>query len=336
MKKQTVFLTAALLLIAAGWTLTPARAADEKPLKAISLQLPWVMLGAYDPFTLALERGYYRDEGINLKINEGTGSLVAAQTVATGTGDFAYADAGTGAILISKGAKMKFVAVFQRKSAFMLIYHPPLEVRSLSDIKDRTIIHAANDAPTQMFGGLLARNGMSWSDVKSAIISPSSYAQAFLQNKDFILIGNSYSTFESIKAREPDARSRYFADFGVNLMSSGILANTALLHSDPALVKGFLAATVKGFQDAVKDPDAAVQSAAKAFPLAVRSKQAINRAELLSALALLDTPETEGRPLGWTTESQWTNMIDLLKHYAGLSGDLPPSAYFTDDFLPQK
>jgi NitT/TauT family transport system substrate-binding protein len=291
------------------------------------------MLGTYDPFALALQRGYYRDSGIDLTINEGNSSLVAAQTIVSGKSEFAYADAGTGATLISKGAKMKFVGVFQRKGALIIIHHASLKIKSLADIKGRTVIHGANDSPTQMFGAVLAKNNMTWNDVNSTIIAPGTYAQAFLQDKEAVLLGNSFSTFQSIKVREPTAGEEFFSDLGVNLMGSAIIASDQMLKENPELVRKFLAATVRGFEDAVKDPDAAVEAAAAVFPVAVGLKKAINRAELLSALDLLNAPGTEGKPLGWTSPGQWENLVSLLKEYGGMSDALPAAAYYTNEYL---
>ncbi len=77
----------ATALFAANST-QPVRAADDA-----TLVLNWYLGGLHTPFYLGKERGYYEDEDINLTIQEGRGSAVAAQVVASGDADFGMSDA---------------------------------------------------------------------------------------------------------------------------------------------------------------------------------------------------------------------------------------------------
>ena len=314
---------------------SPVIAQDNK-LTDVTLQLPWVMMGVYDQFPLAVQRGYYKDVGINLIINEGSGSATAAQTVANNRADFGYADVSSGLTLASKGAKLKYVAVFMRTSALMITYRSPLKLDKFEDVRGVSVIHGANDGPSQVFAALLAKHKMTWGDVKSTIVSPSAYAQSFLSDKNSVLIGNYYSTYQAIKVRDPSAKFVLFSDFGVNMMGSGILVNEHMLTTKPDLIRRFLAATIKGFEATVKDPDAAVEAAATMFPTVVRPNKQLNRAQLVAGLALLKAPGTEGKSLGWTSPQLWQDTFELMRDHAGLDPNIPVSRYYTNEFLPVK
>jgi len=329
-RKQIAALTATLVLSLCGNAATAQQTTD------VTLQLPWVMLGVYDPFALAVQRGYYKEAGINLTINEGNGSVTAAQTVANKRADFGYADVSAGMTLASKGAKLKYVGVFMRTSALMITYRPPLVINKFEDLKGVAVIHGANDGPSQVFQALLARNKMTWSDVKATIVAPSAYAQAFLSEKNAVLLGNFYSTYQSIKQREPNAKFILYSDLGVNMMGSGIVVHEDTLASKGDLVRRFMVATIRGFEAAVKDPDAAVEAAAAMFPTVVRPKKEINKNELIAGLRLLAAPGTEGRPLGWTSPKHWQESWELLRDHSGLDPKTPVTAYYTNDFLPAK
>jgi len=325
---------AAILALTSALVPTTSGAQSAKPLVPVKLQMPWTMLGAFDAFTLAAQRGYYREAGLDVTINEGNGSLVSSQSVATGSADIGVADVSTAVLLISKGAKIKSIGVFQPKSALMIAHHPPLTINSITDLKGVTVLRGANDNASQMFSALLAKNKMTWNDVKSAIIAPGAFEPAFLNDRSAVLLGNFYSTYQSIRLKKPDVRAALYADFGINVMGLGMLASERTLAERPDMVRAFLAATAKGFADAVKDPDAGVKSALAMFPVAV--KEASNRAQLEAGLALLTTPETKDNGLFWTSTQQWEQMNALLREHANLSSDLPTQAYFTNDYLPGK
>lgn len=317
------------------WSAGSSALAQDGKLTDVTLQLPWVMLGVYDPFVLAAQRGFYKEVGLNVIINEGSGSLTAAQTVANNRADFGYADVSSGLTLASKGAKIKYVAVFMRTSALVITYRPPVKIDKFEDLRGVSVVHGANDAPSQVFSALLAKNKMTWNDVKATIVAPTAFAQSFLSDKNSVLLGNYYSTYQSIKTRDPLAKFVLYSDFGVNLMGSGILVSESMLASKPDVVRRFLAATIKGFEAAVKDPDAAVEAAAAAFPMVVRPKKEINKAELLAGLRLLSAPGTEGKPLGWTGPQHWQQTFELLRDNAGLDPKTPVANYYTNDFLPK-
>ena len=97
----TLRLCALGALLALG---TAAQAAD-----AVSLRLNWYLGGLHVPFYYGKDKGYFAEEGIDLTINEGRGSVAAAQAIAAGSDTFGMADAGTLMLTASKGADIKAV-----------------------------------------------------------------------------------------------------------------------------------------------------------------------------------------------------------------------------------
>lgn len=319
-------------LVVALQLAVPAAEAQQK-LTPATLQLSWTIQGRDAPFILALQRGYYRDVGIELTVNEGQGSTGAAQAVAAGNADFASADVATGAVLRGMGAGLKSIMVFQPKGGLGIAYHPGTKIEKFADLKGVTVIRAASDNSSQMFSALLAMHNMSWDDVKPVIVGQGAFESSFLADKKSVLLGNYFSTFQAIRLKHPDVRTALYSDLGLQLMTLGVLANEKTLAERPEFVRNFLAASVKGFQEAIKNPEAAVKAVAEKFPLVARAE--INRLQLEASLALLWTPENKSKRLGWTSEKEWADMIDLLKKYSGLKGDLPVGAYYTNDFLPK-
>jgi NitT/TauT family transport system substrate-binding protein len=68
--------------------LCQAAIAQDKPMTKAVLLLNWYVYSEHAPFFLGLERGYFAEEGIDLQIQEGRGSVPTVQAVAGGTADF--------------------------------------------------------------------------------------------------------------------------------------------------------------------------------------------------------------------------------------------------------
>src|SRR5271154_5177473 len=75
--------------------LCPAALAQDKSTTKAVLLLNWYVYSEHAPFFLGLERGYFSEEGIDLQIQEGRGSVPTVQAIANGTADFGYADGAT-------------------------------------------------------------------------------------------------------------------------------------------------------------------------------------------------------------------------------------------------
>jgi NitT/TauT family transport system substrate-binding protein len=298
------------------------------------MQLSWTIQGRDAPFILGLQRGYYRDAGIDLVINEGSGSLVSAQTVATGKSDFSSVDVTTGILLNSKGAKIKSIFVYQPKGGLAVAFHPGTTITKMADLKGLRVIRAANDNASQVFTGLLAKNGMTWDDVKTTIVGQGAFEASFLADPKSVLLGNFYSTFQAMKLRNPSMQYILYSDLGLTVMSLGVLASEKTLAERPEFVRRFLAATVRSFEESLRDPEAAIKAVTAKFPLV--AKPEVNRLELQASLSLLRTRENEGKVPGWTSPQQWEATVEVMRNYAGLSTNLPVSSFYTNDFLPQK
>src|SRR5579872_7057368 len=91
-------------------------AAAQAKLEPATLRLDWLASGYHVPFFLALERGYYRDQGIDLQIFDGKGSTTTIQVVASGTDTFGAANLTTMTLGIARGLPLVAVAGLIQKS----------------------------------------------------------------------------------------------------------------------------------------------------------------------------------------------------------------------------
>ena len=111
---------------------------------------------------------------------------------------------------------------------------------------------------------------------------------------------------------------------------------TILVHQDtikerPDLVRKVVAASIKGFEDALRDPDAAVKALVKLAPLADAE---VVRRQLAVDLALLFSAANPQKRVGYGPPEDWQATLELLKKYRGLETSLPATAFYTNEFLP--
>ena len=98
-----------------------ALGAQAQAQENVSLRLNWYLGGLHVPFYYGVDRGFYKQEGINLTINEGRGSANTVQVVGAGTDTFGLADSSSIINLVSKGGEIKSVMNILSSTGFSVV-----------------------------------------------------------------------------------------------------------------------------------------------------------------------------------------------------------------------
>ena len=318
---RTIVLLLAMLLAA------PALAED-----AVSFRLNWYMGGAHAPFFLGKERGFYREAGIDLTINEGRGSANTAQVVAAGTDTFGLADSSSVMRLVSKNAPIRTVMSLLNTSAFGVISLEETGIHVPKDLEGKKLAITAGDALTQLFPAFAGFNKLDTGKITLVQIDPAGKVVALLEKRVDAILGGLDDQYFLVKQKGFNPSGLSFAKNGANTVGLTILTQDATIASKPDLVRRFIAATQKSWVAAQKDPDAAIDALLKAKPGLDFESQ---KNQLVADLPNLYSPATEGKPIGWGALSDWESTEKLLKQYGNLETDKPASVFFTNDYLPQ-
>src|SRR6185437_15905482 len=188
-------------------------------------------------------------------IKEGRGSGVTTQAVGAGSADFGYVDVPTMMRATIKGAPVTAVGVALQTSPMSAMGFVDKNIRKPADIKGKTVATTPGDSMSQIWPLFLKKTGLKESDFKTVSGDATTKLNAVINGQADLLLG--YVMDQSMKIKDATGKDVFpikFADYGVNLVSSGIIVNTATLKSKPDMVKRFLAASVEAIEAAEKDP----------------------------------------------------------------------------------
>jgi NitT/TauT family transport system substrate-binding protein len=136
-------------------TAMPAWAND-----AVSFRLNFLVYGFHTPFYLGVDRGYYRNHGIDLTIGEGQGSGRAVQIVASGSEQFGLADGGSIINGVVKGAPVIAVMGIMNRSPYGISIRQDSGITDLKGLAGKTLAATTGEAGLTIFPAILKRNGM--------------------------------------------------------------------------------------------------------------------------------------------------------------------------------
>jgi NitT/TauT family transport system substrate-binding protein len=329
-------LVAALMGMAATPVLLAATtepASAQNKLEAASLRLDWLASGYHVPFFYALERGFYRDQGIDLTIADGKGSTTTLQVVASGNETFGATNLSTMALGIAKGMPVVAVAALIQKSPDAILSLKDGGIARPKDIEGKRGAFVSTSASTKIFPAFAKAAGINTDKVTKLQIEGSARYSVLLQgNADFVL-GWSFTDNFKINKHKPTAEPILFADSGVNILGIGLVVSKETLKQHSSLVKRFLAATVKGIDEAVSNPKAAIDATMKVRPNTDREALADAAMHLKP---FLRTKHSENHPYGWMAKEDWEQSKQILVQYLGLSVSISIDSLYTNAYLPQQ
>ena len=125
---------------------------------AVSLRLNWYLGGLHVPFYYGKDLGYFKQEGIELTINEGRGSANTVQVVAAGSDTFGMADSSSLITTAAKGADVKSVMSLLNSTGFSVVSLASSGIRKPKDLEGKSLAVSPGDPLGQLFRALAAHN----------------------------------------------------------------------------------------------------------------------------------------------------------------------------------
>jgi len=323
--KVTRWMAGVIAVVAFG-TAGAAAAAD-----AVSLRLNWYLGGLHVPYYYGKERGYFAAEGIDLTINEGRGSANTVQVVAAGSDTFGMADSSSVILTAAKGADIRSVMSFLNSTGFSVISLAETGIRTPKDLEGKRLAVSPGDPLGQLFQALAAVNKLDTSRISLVQVDPAAKVVAVLEKKADALLGGADDQYFLIRQKGAEPAALRFADWGANIVGMTIVAKTETIRNNPDLVRRFVRASVKSWEESKKNPGAAVDAALKAKP-DLNRQSTID--QLMVDIELLDSKNSKGR-IGWGSQADWDQTLALLKQYRELKTDAPWTTFHTNEFVPQ-
>lgn len=310
----------------------PATATDKSPKEAevkITVRMPWLPSAQQLPFYLALDKGYYKEVGLDVEVLDGKGSSSTVQTVGNYQDSFGFADMSVMALAVSKGTPIRSVAGFFKNGVFGIASNKSLDIREPKDLAGRTILHTPQSVETILLPAFFKLHGLE-GKVQMRAVSPASKITDYVAGKADMVATDLPADLPMFTDKRP-SNLMMFADHGLVMPSYGLFTTKRYIEEHPDIVRKFVQASLRGLQATMDDPGAAVKAMMKYREGFDNQKDMERQWELYQNY--LETENTKGKPLGWQSEKDWQEALQILQKYAELEGSTNPADYFTNEFL---
>jgi NitT/TauT family transport system substrate-binding protein len=285
---------------------------------------------------LGIVDGIYKKHGIDATFVTGRGSGTTIQTVANMSDQFGFADGATLVRLAAQGLRAKQIVGILQVGSNSVMTLPDSGVTKPQDLNGKTTGFAPGSATDQIFPAFAKKAGIDFASIKGLSVDPPTRDNLFLLKKIDFDIALAAAQLPILQEKcGCKLNVMRFSDYGLSLMSNGIVASDKIIAENPDLVRRFAAATVEAIGAAITNPQYGLDAFTQYAQNSGLSRNVVTE-QWNEAMKLLHTPRTKDKPIGTMDEKDWQDTIDLLVEYVNLpKGAVAPDMVFTNAFLPR-
>jgi NitT/TauT family transport system substrate-binding protein len=307
-----------------------AAAPSDKALTKIRLPMGYIPNVQYAPFYIAVDKGYFAEEGLELEFDYRF-ETDGMKLVGAGELPFAVVSGEQVPLARAKGLPVIYVTNWWKKFAVGVTALADKNIKTPADLAGKSVgLPGFFGASYVGWRGLLDYAGLKESDVKVQDIGFTQVAALQQGKVDAAVI---YINNEPIQLQAAglDVDVIPVSDY-VALVANGIITNEQTIKENPQMVRGFVRALLRGLKDALADPDLAFNTSKK-FVEGLGSdpqKDEIQRKVLAETLQLWQNPD-----LGRSDPVAWDETQQVLINMGLLTEKIPNEQLFTNEFVDE-
>lgn len=297
----------------------------------VTMVLDWTPNTNHTGLFVALENGYYKEQGLDVDIIQppegGAATLVATQKADFG---ISYQEEVTFAKTSDDPLPIKAVATVIQHNTSGFAAPKDKNIKSPKDFEGKVYGGWGSPAEDAILDAVMKKEGKDFKNLKVVNIGDDDFFTATSKNIDFAWI---FEGWTGIEANQRGVELDYIpigkVDKRLDYYTPLIISNEKLLKEKPDVAKKFLEATKKGYEYAIENPKEAAKILVKHAP-EIDENLAIKSQEYLAEKYIDDASRW-----GEMKDSVWNNYTGFLKEYKLINKDLKPSEAYTNEFLPK-
>ena len=331
MKKSVRIAISKLLLVVAAsvaGVLVSGCGGNKSAVTQASFRLDWSPGAEHSYLYLARERGYFREEGLDVAIQAGDGSTTSAKLVGNGTVDYALCSGDTALIAASAGAPVQVLGVLYSRTPAVVYSRKGAGIAKPKDLEGRKYGAYMKSTTYNQFLAFCSAAGVDIGKVN--VVSTAGTSQDILTGAVDASGGYTYIQPVQCEVAGVPVLEIPMAEHGVSSYSMAIIANKG--KANPDVTRRLLKASLRAFQEMLSDNGAALEAFVRANPTANREFERRKLQRLTEFVR--KNLETQGK-VGVQTLDGWKQTQDFLFSQKLVDKKIDLSDFFTSEFLPK-
>lgn len=304
----------------------PARANDR-----VMYLFPTIpTLPAFAPFHVAKAKGFFADSKLDVTFQAAKGGVDGAKMVGAGHADFSGGIGDTSMITRPNGIPARAVALLGGRALHQLILRKDVPFSGFNDLKGKNIgVVSYQDTSFFNLLGILASSGLSKGDANIQAVGPSGITQLMVSGRLDAIVGAPEWAITIESNGTPVVIRPIDAAFPA--MAQAILTSDQNIKNRPEIIKGMVAAILKGIQYTITNPAEAAAAFLKETGRPDTERANVER--ILSFYAANIYPPKTGMMLGQFDREQVARVQSFYLQAGIIEKASPVDELFTNDFV---
>lgn len=337
--KKIIALLLALSLVCAFAACSKTNSDDAsddttKELKDVTLCLDWTPNTNHTGFYVALQKGYYKDAGLNVSIVQPPENG-ATEACSAGQAQFAIDAQDTIASAFTSATPMQVTAVaaLLQHNTSCVMSKKGAGIDRPKGLEGNTYLTWDSPIELAMLENVVKADGGDWSKVKRIPNTVTDEAQDVKQNPDHaIWVFDGWGGVNA-QVNNVEVDRFFFKDLNptFDYYTPILIANNDLIKNDPETVKAFLSATKKGYEYAIENPDEAAQILIDGDDTgSLKGSEELVKA---SQKYMVDQYIADAPKWGYIDPARWNAFYNWLGEEKIVEEKIPENTGFTNDYL---
>ena len=315
--------------------------AQSKPLRPFTFILDFLPYGEYTPYFTALDKGWYREEGLDVKILRGAGGGDTIKRIAVGQGDAGSADfSGLVAARANEDVKVRAIGAYFRRPPHSIFVREGTGINTAKDLEGKTLSITPGNSHQILFPLLAKLAGFKADSVKWVTMDGAAMGPALIIGRvdGAPFFANHEARLQKqAKAQGITLKRISYADAGFDMYSLVIFAREDTIAKEPEPLRGFLRASVKGLRYAFARDN--LEEGARIllkYNPEVDFDAALGAATVASRYAMTEEITSGKVAIGQFEPARVDRSRDVYTEYMQLKRRVPGDELYTNDLLPER
>jgi NitT/TauT family transport system substrate-binding protein len=337
---QSFFFTFVLSSVVLLLTFSYA-SAQTKSLRPFTFILDFLPYGEYTPYFAALDKGWYKEEGLDVKILRGAGSADTLKRIAAGQGD---AGCGDFSALVAGRANeditVKGIAAYFRRPPHSIFVLADSNIHKPKDLEGKTLSITPGNSHLIIFPLFAQLAGFNADSVKWVTMDGAAMGPALITGRvDGAPFFANHEARLQKQAREQGKAVRRisYADYGLDMYSLVVFAREESIAKEPDVLRAFLRGTVRGMKYVFgnRNFEEGAKCLVKYNP-EVDLEAATGASQVASRYSFTEEVTSGKVAVGQFEPARVEKSRDIYTKYLNLKRKVPGEETYTNDLLPEK
>jgi NitT/TauT family transport system substrate-binding protein len=300
--------------------------------QTVTLAMGFIPNIQFAPFYVAVEKGYFADEGIEIAFDYGWETDLLKLV---GSGELQFAIASGDQVVLARSQELPVIYILNwyRRFPVCVMSLPEAGITTPADLRGKQVGTPVTYGASYIgWRALLSEAGIAETEVELVSIG---YTQVAAVSEGQVDAAVCYAMNEPVQMRVAgdEVDVIYVSDY-INLVSNGLITNDRTIRDSPGLVEGMVRAALRGLAYTIENPDEAFEISREYVPEMGNDEASlrVNRAILEDSIAFWSAPSGE---LGRSNRADWQASLDIMVEMGLLAGESDLDAMFSNEFVDQ-